>query len=100
MLLFEFSDPEVYLSFQFSINIFISFHSGKELTTFFVYSQYKSYSSSFITVNDALDDILAGSDDEEEEAAIVNKVLDEIGIEISGKVFFRAYHVLSLRPLD
>jgi hypothetical protein len=43
-------------------------------------------------VNDALDDILAGSDDEEEEAAIVNKVLDEIGIEISGKVliYFQA----------
>jgi len=41
-------------------------------------------------VNDALDDILAGSDDEEEEAAIVNKVLDEIGIEISGKVVFSA----------
>ena len=39
-----------------------------------------------IAVNDALDDILADSDDEEEEAAIVNKVLDEIGIEISGKV--------------
>ncbi len=37
-------------------------------------------------MNDALDDILADSDDEEEEAAIVNKVLDEIGIEISGKV--------------
>ena len=37
-------------------------------------------------VNDALDDILADSDDEEEEAAIVNKVLDEIGIEISGQV--------------
>ena len=30
--------------------------------------------------------ILADSDDEEEEAAIVSKVLDEIGIEISGKV--------------
>ena len=37
-------------------------------------------------MNDALDDILADSDDEEEEQAIVNKVLDEIGIEISGKV--------------
>ena len=37
-------------------------------------------------MNDALDDILADSDDEEEEAAIVNKVLDEIGIEISGQV--------------
>ena len=37
-------------------------------------------------MNDALDDILADSDDEEEEAAIVSKVLDEIGIEISGKV--------------
>ena len=40
----------------------------------------------FVLVNDALDDILADSDDEEEEQAIVNKVLDEIGIEISGKV--------------
>jgi charged multivesicular body protein 2B len=40
----------------------------------------------FILVNDALDDILADSDDEEEEQAIVNKVLDEIGIEITGKV--------------
>ena len=39
-----------------------------------------------LAVNDALDDILADSDDEEEEQAIVNKVLDEIGIEISGKV--------------
>ncbi len=40
----------------------------------------------FHAVNDALDDILAESGDEEEEAAIVNQVLDEIGIEISGKV--------------
>lgn len=43
-------------------------------------------------MNDALDDILADSDDEEEEAAIVNKVLDEIGIEISGKVKLSKYH--------
>lgn len=39
-------------------------------------------------MNDALDDILAESGDEEEEDAIVGQVLDEIGIEISGKVFF------------
>lgn len=38
------------------------------------------------TMNDALDDILADSDDEEEQEAIVTQVLDEIGIEISGKV--------------
>ena len=38
------------------------------------------------TMNDALDDILAESGDEEEEEGIVNQVLDEIGIEISGKV--------------
>ena len=38
------------------------------------------------TMNDALDDILAESGDEEEEESIVNQVLDEIGIEISGKV--------------
>lgn len=37
-------------------------------------------------VNDTLDGILEGSDDEAQSDAIVNKVLDEIGIEISGKV--------------
>ena len=37
-------------------------------------------------MNDTLDDILNDSDDEEEENAIVNQVLDEIGIEVSGKV--------------
>ncbi len=37
-------------------------------------------------MNDALDDILAESGDEEEEESIVNQVLDEIGIEMSGKV--------------
>ncbi len=37
-------------------------------------------------MNDALDDILADSDDETEQDAIVTQVLDEIGIEISGKM--------------
>lgn len=37
-------------------------------------------------MNDALDDILTESGDEEEGDAIVNQVLDEIGIEISGKM--------------
>ena len=37
-------------------------------------------------MNDALDDILTESGDEEEGDAIVNQVLNEIGIEISGKV--------------
>ena len=37
-------------------------------------------------VNDTLDDIMNESGDEEEGDAIVNQVLDEIGIEISGKV--------------
>lgn len=37
-------------------------------------------------VNDTLDDMLTESGDEEESNAIVDKVLDEIGIEISGKV--------------
>jgi len=37
-------------------------------------------------MNDALDDILTESGDEEEGDAIVNQVLDEIGIEISGKL--------------
>jgi charged multivesicular body protein 2B len=40
----------------------------------------------FSTVNDTLDDILDESGDEEEQDAIVTQVLDEIGIEISGKV--------------
>lgn len=37
-------------------------------------------------INDTLDDILAESGDEEEQDAIVNKVLDEIGIEITDKL--------------
>jgi len=37
-------------------------------------------------INDTLDDILTESGDEEEEQAIVTQVLDEIGIEISGKM--------------
>ena len=37
-------------------------------------------------MNDALDDIMDESGDEEEQDAIVTQVLDEIGIEISGKV--------------
>ena len=37
-------------------------------------------------MNDALDDILTESGDKEEGDLIVNQVLDEIGIEISGKV--------------
>lgn len=38
------------------------------------------------SVNDTLDDILNASGDEEESDAIVNQVLDEIGIEIGSKV--------------
>uniref|UniRef100_A0A069DPK4 Putative assembly/vacuolar sorting protein n=1 Tax=Panstrongylus megistus TaxID=65343 RepID=A0A069DPK4_9HEMI len=37
-------------------------------------------------INDTLDDIMNESGDEEESDAIVNQVLDEIGIEISGKL--------------
>lgn len=33
-----------------------------------------------------MDDIMAESDEEEETEGVINKVLDEIGIEISGKV--------------
>jgi len=38
-------------------------------------------------VNDTLEDVFAESGDEEETDQIVNQVLDEIGIEISGKVW-------------
>lgn len=37
-------------------------------------------------INDTLDDMLTESGDEEESNAVVNQVLDEIGIEISGKM--------------
>ena len=37
-------------------------------------------------VSDTLDSVLAGSDEEDEEDAVISQVLDEIGIEISGKV--------------
>lgn len=37
-------------------------------------------------VNDTLDDLFEDSGDEEESQDIVNQVLDEIGIEITGKV--------------
>ena len=39
-----------------------------------------------ILVNDTLDDLFDESGDEEESEGIVSQVLDEIGIEISGKV--------------
>lgn len=38
------------------------------------------------TVNDTLDDMLTESGDEEEGDKVVKQVLDEIGIEISGKM--------------
>ena len=37
-------------------------------------------------MEDTLDSILGGSDDEAEEDAVISQVLDEIGIEVSGKV--------------
>ena len=44
------------------------------------------YQWCMLIVNDSLDDILGESGDEEEQDAVVTQVLDEIGIEISGKV--------------
>lgn len=37
-------------------------------------------------MDDTLDSILGGSDDEAEEDAVISQVLDEIGIEVTGKV--------------
>lgn len=37
-------------------------------------------------INDTLDDIMCESGDEEETEGVVNQILDEIGIEISGKM--------------
>jgi charged multivesicular body protein 2B len=39
-----------------------------------------------VAVNDTLDDMLTESGDEEEGGKVLQQVLDEIGIEISGKV--------------
>ena len=48
-------------------------------------------------MNDALDDMLTESGDEEEGDAIVNQVLDEIGIEISDKVMLESIVQRSLK---
>ena len=40
----------------------------------------------YYLVEDTLDSILGGSDDEAEEDAVISQVLDEIGIEVTGKV--------------
>ena len=37
-------------------------------------------------MDDTLDSILAGSDEEEESEAIIGQVLDEIGIDLNSKV--------------
>lgn len=47
----------------------------------------KSWLWLLFQVNDTLDDIFNDSDEEQESQDIVNQVLDEIGIEISGKVW-------------
>ena len=38
-------------------------------------------------MDDTLDSLLTGSDDEAEEDAVISQVLDEIGIEVTGKVY-------------
>lgn len=40
----------------------------------------------FLAVNDTFDDLFEESGDEAEQDAIVNQVLDEIGLDISGRV--------------
>ena len=51
-----------------------------------------------MTVNETLDSIFDESGDEEEQDAVVNQVLDEIGIEISGKVSITAIFFLFFFP--
>lgn len=51
-----------------------------------------------VAVDETLDSILDESGDEEEQEAVVNQVLDEIGIEVAGRVrasavFFVSLHV-------
>jgi charged multivesicular body protein 2B len=52
----------------------------------FQFSRDKKSKISIFLVNESLDDILAESGDEEESDNIITQVLDEIGIEISGKM--------------
>ena len=52
-----------------------------------------------IAVNDAMDDIMADSGDEEKSSAIVSQVLDEIGIEVSDKVRMTRHAKLLLHIL-
>ena len=52
-------------------------------------------------MDDVLDDMLGGSDEEEEQDAIINQVLDEIGIEVAGKVSLsHIYIYASIQSLD
>ena len=51
-------------------------------------------------MNDTLDDFLTESGDEEEQDQIVNQVLDEIGIEISGKVEEALKRSCNLTPFE
>jgi hypothetical protein len=47
------------------------------------------------SVDEALDDMLEGSDDEQESNKIIDQVLGEIGIEISGKVSYFYFLIYS-----
>lgn len=58
-----------------------------EMSTFSVfYFWFDVFIFLLVLVNDTLDDMLSESGDEEESDNIITQVLDEIGIEISGKV--------------
>lgn len=48
----------------------------------------------FLIVNDILDDIFGESGDEEEFDVVVSQVLDEIGIEIIGKVYVKLSFII------
>lgn len=62
--------------------------------------QFENLRFLLFLVNESLDDMLEDSGDEEETNAIVGKVLDEIGIEMSEKVnyfiMFQPNHVCQL----
>ena len=49
------------------------------------------------TMNDALDDILTESGDEDEEQSVINQVLDEIGIEIECQKFSRKNIIFQIK---
>lgn len=83
----------VYLVFKTVLLLVFMFYTYMYLC--FTYACIYLLYCLFALVNDTLDDMLDESGDEEEQDAIVTQVLDEIGIDMSGKVGYN-YKLLQI----